>query len=134
MTRGVVGHRMRKSRANISYAGYVYQELGELKGALAQGLNLRAHRAVRKHLRVEDANHRRTGAGGTNDVFGVFEHTQESLGAGAGLVPVSGVEGRLSAAGLILRKSYLAADTAQDRDGVDGYLRQKLVDEARDKQ
>jgi len=124
---------VRKSRANISYAGYVYQELGELKGTFAQGLNLRAHRAVRKHLWVEDANHRRTGAGRTNDVFGVFEHTQESLDAGASLVPVPGVEGRLSAAGLILRKSYLAADAAQDGNSVDGYLRQQLVDKARDK-
>src|SRR5262245_41780745 len=134
VTGGMVGHGVRESSANIGYAGYVYQELGELERALGQSFSFLAHRAVGKHLRIEDANHRRTGAGGANDILGAFKYTQESLGAGACLIPVSGVEGRLSTAGLILRESYLAADAAKDRNRVDGYLRQQLVDEARDKQ
>jgi hypothetical protein len=56
------------------------------------------------------------------------------LGARARFAPVSRVEGRLAATGLIFGEVNFAPNPAQHLDGINGDLRQQLVHEARNEQ
>src|SRR6266849_2269971 len=108
----VIGHSVREGGAHIGYAGHLDQKLRKFERATPQGNGVSLQRARRQQLWIETANHRGTGAGGTDHGIGMLEDTEKLLRAGSGIVPVSRIEGWLTTTGLSFRKIDLVTDSS----------------------
>ena len=115
--------------AYVRDAKNLYQELGELIGAGAEGLGLFQHcGVVFEEVGVEDTDHGCAGAGRGHDVGVAVEDGDEAFGEVAGFGLEAGVEGGLAAAGLGLGEGELDALVPEHLDHGLADLGVELVD------
>jgi hypothetical protein len=131
----VIGDDALESRANIFHSGNFEEESRKFPNSRLKTVGFgEARGIVLEDVRKMMRDHRCARARRHDDVFGIAEHVQEMPGDGARFIRVTGVEGRLAAAGLGFGKINLVAQAIENfRDG-DADLRKDLIDDAGDKQ
>lgn len=111
MTGVVEDDAAREVGADVGNAKAANQKLGELEDAALERFDVAAQGSVGGGEQGEEtAHHGGAGTGRTDDGFGGSEDAGEAARQGAGFLPVSGAEGRLTAAGLRGGKVHGAAD------------------------
>ena len=130
----VIGHPVRKPGPDIADTEPLHEKLAKLVGPGGQiegpGLMGRAL----EQLRIKNPHHRHAGPAWADDSLGTVEDVDRAGGDGTGLVPVAGVEARLTAAGLGAAKLAAVPEPLEHlRDG-EAHLRRHLIDEAGNEQ
>src|SRR5579863_6012214 len=125
---------MRETSAELSNGSDLHQKLRKLESSIGDGDGILTQRTGRQQGRIKRTDHGCAGTGGANDHVSVLESLNEMLRAWPRLIPVSGIESRLAATGLIFGEIDGVANPAQHLDRVHRHFRQQLVHEARDEE
>ena len=123
---------VRKLRAEIGDTKFADDKIRKFPGARRDLFRERGLRRVLEKLRIKNFQHRAARAGADDDGLGLRELRQNFGGDGARLVPITGVERRLAAAGDLVGENNLVAKPFQNLDHADARARKQRVHEAGD--
>ncbi|VTR67152.1 hypothetical protein DESC_590068 [Desulfosarcina cetonica] len=131
----VIGDPSRPAGPQIGHAQDVHEKFGQFEGLGGHGRGPRPPgRFIGKQLGVVMAHHGHAGARRTDDAGCIFEDFDEVPGRLAGRVPVTGIEGRLAAAGLAVGVVHDDGQAFEDPQHRLGHFRIDAVDDALDEQ
>ena len=134
VTGGMIGEGSIPMCAEVGDAESIDKILGEFVDAISNSLGAgQPIWIVLKQLAISMFEHVRARAGRDNNIpLRFFKNPDRMFHDGTGLCAQAGVEGRLSAAGLIAGKFYGEAETAENTDNGLTRLRVERIDQASD--